>query len=78
MKDFLLFKRMLAPILIQVVFWLGVLYCLFTGINAMINQSFWRGLWIIVLGIITVRIACEILMLFFRIYTTLMKIAAKG
>lgn len=70
MQDFLSFRRMLTPVIIQIVFWLGVAGCVLSGLFTM-GTSFWRGLVIIVLGPIMVRIWCELVMVVFRINETL-------
>ncbi len=71
MKDFLCFRRMLTPFLIQVIFWLGVIGCLGTGIYDMAHKDWLAGLQIFFLGPIMVRIAAELFILFFRINETL-------
>ena len=70
-KDFLWFRRMLTPMLIQILFWLGVIACLITGISNMIHHQWIRGLEIFFIGPLLVRVACELLILFFRINETL-------
>lgn len=37
MKDFLTFRKMILPIIIQVLFWLGVVGCIIGGIITMIG-----------------------------------------
>lgn len=70
MGDFLTFRRMITPIIIQVLFWVGIAAVLITGL-IMLTQEPFLGLLIIVLGPIAVRIYCEILILFFRMNETL-------
>jgi hypothetical protein len=74
MRDFLLFRRMLTPILIQLIFWLGVIACIFTGIVDIARNETLSGLQILILGPILVRVFCEVLILFFRINETLTEI----
>ena len=71
MKDFLLFRRMLTPIIIQILFWLGVIICLITGISQMIHRNWINGLEIFFLGPIMVRVLAEFFILFFRMNETL-------
>ena len=39
MGDFLTFRRMITPIIIQIVFWLGVIGCVIAGIGMMLSAS---------------------------------------
>ncbi len=88
--DFLLFRRMIAPVVIQVLFWLAVLGCfiwagfsVISGIVAATGKS--GSPWLAVLGIagglvaiivgpFVCRIYAELLILSFRIYETLTEI----
>jgi hypothetical protein len=74
MTDFLLFRRMLTPVLVQLIFWLGVIACIFTGIVDIARNQILAGLQILILGPILVRVFCEVLILFFRINETLTEI----
>ena len=82
MRDFLTFRRMLSPVLIQVIFWVGVVLCIFSGIMDFFNGGgIVAGLQTLILGPILVRIACELLILFFRInetVTDIKNIASRG
>lgn len=71
MIDFLLFRRMLTPYLIQLLFWIGVFLCIVTGIVDIYHHAIAYGLEILLIGPILVRIFCELLILFFRINETL-------
>ncbi len=75
MKDFLLFRRMIAPITIQILFWLGALGSIGAGavlaINSRQESAKLLGAGAIVLGPLAVRLLCEILILFFRMNETL-------
>jgi hypothetical protein len=82
MKDFLAFRTMLTPILIQSVLWVGVAVCVVVAmiyILAGVGQyaggpNVLKGVLILLLGPIAVRIYCEILIIFFRINETLTEI----
>ncbi len=81
MKDFLAFRTMLTPILIQVIFWIGVIICIVVGlvylgwgIKHETVAGIYKGVLILILGPIGVRIYCEILIIFFRINETLTEI----
>ncbi len=76
-KDFFVFRKLLSPIFIQFLFWLGVFYSLFNGIDTMLYMSFFSGLWFLIIGIIFSRVFCELLLLLFRINDNLTEINAK-
>jgi hypothetical protein len=78
-KDFLTFRRMIVPVIIQAIFWIGVAICVIVGLVTLLNSDNggWErsfGLVIIVLGPIVVRIYCEFLIVVFRINETLSEI----
>ncbi len=70
MKDFLAFKKMITPIFIQFLFWIGVIACVIAGVTSWSNSPV-RSLLIILLGPIGVRIYCEIIIVIFSINDTL-------
>jgi hypothetical protein len=76
-NDFFAFRTMITPVIIQILFWVGVALCFIFGIGAMLvgdrygNGSPVWGLLIIVFGPVLVRIYCEILIIFFRMNETL-------
>lgn len=81
MSDFLSFRKMITPVVIQILFWLGVLICvaagllLFAGSDSLPSSGFvsprLAGLLLIVVGPILVRIYCELLIVLFRIHESL-------
>lgn len=87
-RDYLAFRRMITPGIIQIVFWiligvtvLGSVIGIFAGIFAMFTEGVGAGLAGIVLsiiylvaGIVFVRIYCELIILFFRVNETLTEI----
>jgi len=76
--DVLTFRKMITPTIIQIIFWLGVVACLISGLGTMVSLPFGLGvipgLLILVLGTLGVRIWCELIILAFRIYDTLQEI----
>lgn len=76
MEDFLSFRKMLTPIIIQVLFWIGVLATVISGLVMMTQggSNIAMGVLSIVLGPIIVRIYCELLIVIFRINDTLTEI----
>jgi hypothetical protein len=83
MKDFLLFRRMVTPYIIMFIFWLAIiLLILVMAVGTVVvlgqedNQNAILGLCIawpigLPLGILVIRIYCELLILFFRMNETL-------
>jgi hypothetical protein len=84
MSDFWAFRTMVTPVIIQIIFWIGALICLFVGaimifMGASAHQPgmgdyIWKGILLFILGPLAVRIYCEILIIFFRINETLTEI----
>lgn len=74
MKELLQFKRMLTPALIQVVFWIGLVYVLFAAFWAMFHMTFIKGLWLLIFGPILLRIICEIFIVIFRVNENVVEI----
>jgi hypothetical protein len=80
-NDFFSFRTMITPIIIQIIFWIGVVLCIIFGIGYMLIGSQYYGsaapvwgLLMIIFGPLVVRIYCEILIIFFRINETLTEI----
>ena len=72
--DFLLFKRMLIPYLIQILFWLGVIATLVAGIFNLFHGLIWQGLTLIFIGPLVLRLVAEYIIVLFRINETLLDI----
>jgi hypothetical protein len=75
---------MITPIIIQILFWLGVIIAIIFGIVSIVYgvvrsdiPTLLYGLLVLILGPLVVRIYCEILILFFRINETLTEISNK-
>jgi len=86
MLDYLSFRRMITPVLIHLLFWIGfggsIIYgsvLLIDGFNGIdgLNGSdkALQGFLVIIGGPLITRVVCEILILFFRINETLTEIA---
>jgi len=80
MWDFLTFRKMLTPIVIQVLFWLSVVACILGGIGAILAgiariertpELIGIGILAVVFGPLVMRIYCEWLIVLFRINDTL-------
>lgn len=71
-KDFFSFRRMLTPLIIQILFWIGFIVCVIAGIITLFAPNgLVKGLETLILGPLLVRIVCELVILFFRINETL-------
>ena len=80
MQEFLSFRRMITPVIIQILFWVGVVLCVLGGLISIIQGASAHyggggavlgGLLTMLLGPVLVRVYCEILIIFFRINETL-------
>ncbi len=85
MNDFLAFKKMITPIAIQILFWIGVGVCVIMGITMIAAASpFGRatavvsGLIVLFVGPIAIRVACELIVVVFGIYDRLKEITNFG
>ncbi len=88
MDDYLSFRKMITPIIIQVVFWIGAVIIALAGLwNIFRGATEYAGGGTLVLyGLLTLllgplfwRIFCELLVVIFRINETLTEIkSAKG
>lgn len=77
MEKLLNFDVMFTPIIIRVIYFLSLLAVAIAAIATMFKGSFLAGLGILLFGLIGVRIYCELMILFFRVYETLQSINQK-
>jgi len=84
MSDFWAFRTMVTPVIIQIIFWIGILVTLVAGAGMIVygathyqmgmGEYIWKGVLLFLLGPLAVRVYCEILIVFFRINETLTEI----
>jgi fatty acid desaturase len=86
MRDFLLFRRMVTPYIIMVIFWLAIVLLVIglvaTSVAAFAGDSSNNSPFLLCviwpiglpLGVLVIRIYCELLILFFRMNETLTEI----
>ena len=68
MQDLLSFNRMVTPVFIHVIYWIGIVAVILTGLAVVAGGgSILKGLLAMVLGLIVVRVGCEVLIVLFRI-----------
>ena len=81
--DFFRFDKMITPVIIQVLFWIGVVASVLLGLGMVfsgMSSSFgggsavFMGLVWIVLGPIMTRVYCELLIVVFKIHGSLVDI----
>lgn len=82
MGAFLTFRKMITPLVIEVIFWILVVLCVILGVIAIasgqgVNGAI-TGLVLIFLGPLFVRMYCELTILLFRVYDVLCEIRDKG
>lgn len=79
-RDFFAFRKMITPLIIEILFWIGTIACIVMGLVSIVggaSMSYGGGAMIfvglswIVLGPIAVRIYCELLIVIFSINGTL-------
>ena len=85
-NDWLFLKKMITPMVIQIIYWLGILVVIIFGLFTIIKSfgafgggaiGLLSGILMIILGPIMVRVYCEILVVMFNIYEELKKLNAK-
>ena len=81
MSDFWAFRKMVTPVIIQILFWIGVIACVIAGVVLIGmgmklpgDQLVLTGVLLVIFGPLAVRLYCEILIVFFRINETLTEI----
>lgn len=86
MDEYLSFRKMITPLFIQIIFWVGAGLCVLFGLVGVVSgmsSSFGgaaqvlMGLLTMVFGPVVVRIYCELLILLFKIYDTLQDIRGR-
>lgn len=78
MGDFLAFRKMITPLVIQILFWLGVVVTIVMGLFTLVTADGLAklgGLVMLALGPLAVRIYCELLIVLFRMHESLTDIA---
>ena len=73
--DYLNFKVMISPIIIMILFWLGLVAIVIVGIGLIVQGKTLIGIGSIVLGPFAWRIICEYMIIGFRMHDCLEKIA---
>jgi zinc ribbon protein/uncharacterized protein DUF4282/uncharacterized protein DUF2510 len=74
--DFLAFRKMITPYVIQIVFWIGLVAILVVSVGLISNDQPLAGLLILAFGALYWRIVCEFIIVFFRMNDSLTSIKA--
>ncbi len=86
MQEYLAFRKMLTPVAIQIIFWIGVAACIILALVMIVSGAsapvggggqVLSGILTLLLGPIAVRIWCELLIVVFRILDVLNEIQGK-
>ena len=77
MKHFLNFDTMITPFLVKLIFWLGSLFFIVSSITLIMGHSVSHGLQLLILGPIALRIACELVLVFFNMQADIHHIKSK-
>lgn len=81
MNEFLSFRKMITPVLIQVIFWLtsaAVVISLLVAGGQQGGTGVLVALIMIPIVVLMIRVYCEVLIVLFRIYDTLVEIRNGG
>jgi len=71
MNDFLAFRKMVTPVLIQVLFWLGTVSLIVGSVAVMNRGNLLEGLIVLVGGVLWLRVGCEIVIILFKMHECL-------
>ena len=83
MEDFFTFKKMITPVIIQILFWIGVGLCVILGLISIVSgassafgggPAVLTGLVMLLVGPFIVRIYCELLIVIFSINDNLKEV----
>lgn len=86
MQEYLSFRKMLTPVAIQVIFWIGVAACVILALGMIVGGAaapyggggqVLSGVILLLLGPVAVRIWCELLVVMFRILDVLNEIKGR-
>lgn len=73
MRDLLSFDNLITPAIIHIVYWLGIILAVMAGLATVFGGGgIAKGLLVMVVGPIIVRVGCEVLIVLFRIHENLM------
>lgn len=74
MKNFLCFRTMITPVIVQILFWLAVFFSVIIAIFNFTHAKYLYGVEIIIFGPLLARVTAELIMIFFRMNDLLSQI----
>ena len=72
-SDFVSFRQMITPVIVRILFWVGVVVVFLVGLKVMMTEDFGGGLILMVAGPVVVRIVSEVILVPFLIHDRLTK-----
>ncbi|HYA37929.1 MAG TPA: DUF4282 domain-containing protein [Candidatus Methylomirabilis sp.] len=76
MRNLISFDTLMTPTFIHVFYWLGIAVAVLAAVGPILGGGIVKGLLIMVVGPILVRVGCEVLIVLFRINDNLAAIRA--
>jgi len=83
-KEFISFDKMITPVIIKILFYIGIVICIILGLSELIGgiaagsiSIIFLGLITIVIGPVLVKVYCELVMVLFKILENLKDINNK-
>ncbi|MDR0717619.1 MAG: DUF4282 domain-containing protein [Azoarcus sp.] len=82
MKELLTFETMITPKIITVIYYIALLIVLIAGVGAIFTEGsflmgIFKGVFIIILGGLGVRVYCELCIVFFKMNESLAELRKK-
>jgi hypothetical protein len=74
LREFLSFRKLIAPTVIKVLFWIGVVVVFFGGMTVMVKDNFVGGLLLAIVCPIAVRVVAELLHMPFKIHEAVVEV----
>ena len=78
MNEYITFDKFITPIIIQILFWLGLAGIVVFSLLAIVQGQGVQGLVLLLVGPIIWRVYMELLLVLFKIYEELREINVKG
>jgi hypothetical protein len=78
MNEYLTFDKFITPVIIQIIFWIGLAGIVIMALLAIVNGAALQGLLLLIFGPIVLRIYTEILLVAFKMLEELQEIRKQG
>lgn len=70
-REFLTFRRMIGPFILQILFWAATLFLIAFGLRELDAGDRLMGWGVMIFGVLALRVLFELLLLAFRVYDRL-------